>query len=85
MFTTHGHLGWTIASAISTLRARPAVILSWLERQATAHGNDDPLHGLPPQIRGDIGLSEGTERARLRSPKPHRAFRDLPSSTWPGR
>jgi hypothetical protein len=85
MFTTHGPLGWTIADAVGTLRARPAVILSWGERQAAAQRGDDPLRGLPPQIRSDIGLCERAERLPRGRSEPGRAFPDLPSSTLPGR
>ena len=81
MFTTHESLGWTISSALGTLQARRAEFLSWLEGQAATHRGEDPLRGLPPQIRGDIGLSDNAERARRGGSEPGRALRDLPSSS----
>ena len=85
MHTLNRALGWTIASALETLRPRLAAILSWLERQAAASRSDDPLRGLPSQIRGDIGLCDGAERALPRRAEASCAFPDLPSSTLVGR
>ena len=66
-----------------SLGRRIGPLLAALLHRASAaprrHGG--PLAGLPPQIGGDIGLSDDAGRARRRPAPRHR---DLPSLAWPG-